>query len=103
MTLVHYITHAERYGVEGVFEAAADELGAALERRLRELDAKWRPTLAERTPADTREVEQGSRQGSDVSVSSCPVCGGPIRGKRSTRRFCSDRCRLRSHREHQSS
>jgi hypothetical protein len=65
--LAQFVTHAERFGVEGVFEAAVDELDpgdlAALELRLRELDAKWRPPLAERPHADTREVEQGSRLG----------------------------------------
>jgi hypothetical protein len=48
--LAQFIIHAERFGVEGVYEAAVDELNpvdlAALERELRELDAKWRPPPA---------------------------------------------------------
>jgi hypothetical protein len=28
----------------------------------------------------------------------CPVCGNPLNGKRTTRRFCSTKCRVKAHR-----
>jgi hypothetical protein len=80
-----YARHAEVYGTEGVFETARAELDAdeltVLARRLRALDARWRPP-AGFVPAPS----PGGR--------SCPVCGVVLTG-RTDRRTCSDACRSR--------
>jgi hypothetical protein len=111
MTLAHYITHAERYGAEGVFEAAADdELDAGdlavLERRLRELDRKWRPppcgndaaTLHVAARGLTRDSDQGSTSPTR-KVGHCRACGEPLEGYRAHATVCrKPACRKRAQR-----
>jgi hypothetical protein len=44
-----------------------------------------------RRRGEQRAAARGGRE--------CPVCGKPIEGKRSTRRFCSVACRVKFHRD----
>ncbi len=62
-TLAAYVRHAERFGCDGVFEAASADLDASdlgrLSLRLQNLDAKWRMPRADRERLALRLVESG--------------------------------------------
>jgi predicted nucleic acid-binding Zn ribbon protein len=51
----------------------------------------------------TERAEQARERRAAATVSraprTCVVCGNTFQAKRSTRRFCSDRCRLQAHHE----
>jgi hypothetical protein len=46
--------------------------------------------------ADARRVHEDLK--THAAVVQCLSCGGPMIGRRSTRRYCSDRCRKRAQR-----
>lgn len=62
-TLADYVRHAERFGCDGVFEAASADLDASdlgrLSLRLQNLDAKWRMPRADRGRLALQLVESG--------------------------------------------
>ena len=105
MTLTGLVRHAERFGVELVYEMG-DHLAAAeravLADRLRELDPGWRPPKAAVAPGPARRASSmptpDLSPGPALSVSTCAHCGGPFQARRSTGRYCKPACRLAAHR-----
>ena len=109
--LARFIAHAERYGIEGVYEIAvfaALDAGQLqqLARRLREIDVKWRPprmptaTLSDGRSAQdaTRPLASGSAKAREISRT-CGVCGDPLDGYRADATVCrNSACRKRAQR-----
>jgi hypothetical protein len=85
VTLRELVRHAQRFGTDGVYEAAAVELPASERPALREALAR---------------IDAGSS--TDVTLSGatglCAECAAPFPARRSTARYCSTRCRVRAHR-----
>jgi len=104
------IRHAEVYGVEFVYEAGMGELAEAdleaLARRLAAIDPPWRfpGTFSNgrsgvSTPDSTAEKRNAKGDSnSRASGAVCAECGVTFAAVRSTARYCSTACRVRSHR-----
>jgi|GEM_PF-6897251 hypothetical protein len=102
--LADYIRHAERHGVDGVHEVARRDLAAddlaMLERRLRELEPKWRPPRAGTAQDGTRAAGPVVRHPSESKTRACPFCGSSLAGYRRHARVCRRAsCRKRAQRQ----
>jgi hypothetical protein len=113
--LAHYVRHAERHGTAAIYETALDDLGAddlaTLDRRLRELDPRWRPPRPPAAEEATGAADQGVRQGPESRTRKraengaaeirpvCRICGASLAGYREHARVCRrPSCRKRAQR-----
>ena len=112
-----YFEHARRYGIEGVLETAAEELGEHQLERLRGqlLDKLGiRSKRPQTTPPPQPESVTKTRNrpivhptpervqtGRPVQIESgrkCAICGKGLGGRHSHAKTCSTRCRVALHR-----
>ncbi len=79
--------HAQLYGCEGIFPAAAASVkGAELVR------------LAAILSVAEAEPDLWGESAGDGARGACGSCGRPFEAKRSTARYCGPTCRSRAHR-----
>lgn len=104
-SLDRYVRHAKRFGIEGLFESAAEELHDRDLERLRDLLVREglkvpnRPRKPNGDGAKALQNQGPKATGQDgLPDRRCAVCGKGLGGKRWHARTCGTKCRVALHR-----